>query len=67
MFTIIRPARKKYRFRNRNVTIDEALMMTGLTVTVSVVRSRLKNGWRFEDAVTKAVTSKKAAGSGGGG
>jgi hypothetical protein len=50
------PARKKYRFQNRNVTIDEALMVTGLTITVSAVRSRLKSGWEFVDAVTRPVS-----------
>lgn len=47
------PARKKYRFRHRNVTIDEALMETGLAITPSAVRGRLKSGWKFEVAVTK--------------
>jgi hypothetical protein len=52
------PARKKYRFRNRNVTIDEALMETGLDITVAAVRSRLKSGWSFEEAVTRPVREK---------
>jgi len=53
------PARKKYRFRGQNVTIDEALMITGLTITVSAVRERVKNGWTFDDAVMKPKTSAK--------
>jgi hypothetical protein len=54
------PARKKYRFRHRNVTIDEALMETGLEITPSAVRSRLKSGWKFEGAVTMLIETKKA-------
>jgi hypothetical protein len=53
------PARKKYRFRYRNMTIDEALMETGLAITPSAVRSRLKSGWKFEDAVTKSIEEKR--------
>lgn len=52
------PARKKYRFKNRNVTIHEALMETGLAITPSAVRSRLKSGWKFEEAVTKPIEKK---------
>lgn len=55
------PARKKYRFRNRNVTIDDALMETKTEITVSAVRSRIKQGWSFEEAVTKPKNLNKAA------
>lgn len=47
------PTKKKYNFRRRSMTIPEALLETGVDITPSAVRSRLKSGWTFEDAVTK--------------
>lgn len=49
------PARKKYRFRGKNVTIDQAIEEAGTDITAAAVRSRLKGGWTFEDAVTTLV------------
>lgn len=55
------PARKKYRFRGRKMTLDQAISEAGADITAAAVRSRLKTGWKLEEAITKPVkrTQKK--------